>query len=459
VTLNLHDTLSNQAVSADERRPVRVYSCGPTVYDFIHVGNARPFVVAMTLKRHLERSGTPVRLVVNITDVNDKIYAAAATAGVSSDEHARRMTEAYIEDTGRLGLGRPDVEPRVTDSIDEVVELIERLVAEGHAYPAGGDVYFRVGSVDGYGDLSGQRVDELRESEPGEGKEAAPDFALWKGRKPGEDTWWPSPWGDGRPGWHIECSAMAMRHLGDEIDVHGGGLDLVFPHHENERAQSEAATGHRFVRAWMHNGMLRFGGEKMAKSVGNVAKLRDALDEHGATTLLLLFASAHYRSPLDYTDEALAAAAASGEGIREAFRALGRADGDGAGDPALEEEAQARVTAFDAALDDDLNTPVALRELHELRAAINRAVAAGTISEAAAARVADVFASRLDVLGLASLADTGGDVPPAVRELAEARDAARRAGDYARADALRAEILERGFVVRDSPSGPELVPA
>jgi cysteinyl-tRNA synthetase len=459
-TLTLYDSFSRlpRSFHPGPGKPLRVYSCGPTVYDLIHVGNARPFVVAMTLKRHLERSGVPVKLVINITDVNDKIYDAAARAGRSSDEHARLMRAAYVADTDRLGLGRPDVEPLVTDSIPEVVDMIARLIEGGHAYAAGGDVYFRVASFETYGSLSGQRVDELREAEPGDGKESPLDFALWKGRKPGEDTWWDSPWGPGRPGWHIECSAMAMKHLGDEVDVHGGGLDLIFPHHENERAQSEGVTAGRFVHAWMHNGMLRFGGEKMAKSVGNVAKLRDALDVHGPTRLLLLLASAHYRSPLDYTDEALESARAAGESFREAFRALRRAGGDGSGDAALLADAERCAADFDAALDDDLNTPIALRALHELRAAVNRAVAAESVSATTADGVAALFRTRLDVLGLAEVAEVGATVPEDVAGLAGEREAARRAGDYGRADELRAAILARGFVVRDGPDGPELVP-
>jgi cysteinyl-tRNA synthetase len=259
--------------------PVRIYVCGPTVYQRIHIGNARPFVLSLWLKRWLERSGYDVTLVENITDINDKIYAAAPGA---SAELAARASEWYVQDTVDLGLGRPDREPKATETIPQIVALIEELVEGGHAYPAGGDVYFRVASYPDYGKLSGRHGDEeamrnpSEEEERSELKEDPRDFALWKAHKDGEDTWWQSPWGIGRPGWHIECSAMAEAFLGPVFEIHGGGIDLVFPHHENEIAQSHAA-GREFARMWMHNGMLRLAGEKMSKSLGNIVSLREAL--------------------------------------------------------------------------------------------------------------------------------------------------------------------------------------
>src|SRR5207344_1831245 len=299
--------------------PIGMYFCGPTVYQRIHVGNARPFVLSMWLKRWLERSGYDVKLVENITDINDKIYAAAPG---DSARLAADASDWYLEDTGGLGLGRPDREPKATESIPEIVAMIEELVASGHAYPAGGDVYFRVESFPDYGKLSGRHGDEEATRNPSEEDEAAElkedgrDFALWKAHKEGEDTWWDSPWGRGRPGWHIECSAMAEAHLGPVFEIHGGGLDLVFPHHENEIAQSRGA-GREFARIWMHNGMLRFAGEKMSKSVGNVVTLREAVEDWGAETLLMLFLGAHWRKPMDYSDETLVAARARADGLRE----------------------------------------------------------------------------------------------------------------------------------------------
>jgi cysteinyl-tRNA synthetase len=460
VTLRLYDSLSKRAAPVEHDGPIGVYSCGPTVYDRIHVGNARPFVVAMVLKRHLDRQGVPAKVVINITDVNDKIYVAAARRGIPSTELAREMTEWYIADTSRLGLGRPDVEPRVTETMPEIIALIARLIENGLAYEADGDVYFAVERFDSYGALSGQKPGEMLAEgrvEPGEGKRSPLDFALWKANKPDEDAWWDSPWGRGRPGWHIECSAMAMKHLGERIDVHGGGLDLIFPHHENERAQSEGATHRPFAGTWLHNGMLRFGSEKMSKSLGNVEKLDDAVTTWGAETLLLLFARAHYRSPMDYNPDTLEQAQRAGEGIGEAFRALRGAAGDGSGDHDLVDEAEARARAFDAAMDDDLKTPQALAELFGLITSINRAVSAGSLSQRGATAVADVFRSRLDVLGLAGLA-AEDEVPAEVVALAEERRAARAARDFARADELRAQIEELGFVVRDAGERFELVP-
>ena len=257
--------------------PIRMYFCGPTVYQRIHIGNARPFVISMWLKRWLELQGYTATLVENITDINDKIYDAAPGA---SAELAADASLWYVEDTGRLGLGRPDHEPKASETVGEIVALIEELVRRDLAYEAGGDVYFRVARYAEYGRLSGQRPDEVQEQEPNPLKEDPRDFALWKATKEGEDTSWDSPWGRGRPGWHIECSAMAERFLGPSFEIHGGGLDLIFPHHENELAQSRGA-GREFARVWMHNGMLRLTGEKMSKSLGNIATLQEVLDEWG----------------------------------------------------------------------------------------------------------------------------------------------------------------------------------
>jgi cysteinyl-tRNA synthetase len=283
-----------------------MYTCGPTVYQRIHIGNARPFVISMWLRRWLADRGYDVNLVENITDINDKIYAPARAAGIPSDRFAAQMAEAYIADTDLLGIGRPDREPRATETLAEIVALIEELIESGHAYEAGGDVYFSVRSFDGYGKLSNQRLDQLVENargdgEPGEHKRDPLDFALWKANKPDEDTWWDSPWGRGRPGWHIECSAMAEKFLGPSFEIHMGGIDLVFPHHENEVAQSRGA-GREFARIWMHNGMLRFGGEKMSKSLGIGVTLQEAVEDWGRETLLMFFLGAHWRKPMDYSD-------------------------------------------------------------------------------------------------------------------------------------------------------------
>ena len=407
--------------------PIRMYFCGPTVYQRIHIGNARPFVVSMWLKRWLEHEGYDVTLVENITDINDKIYWAAPG---NSAQLAANASQWYIEDTGDLGLGRPDHEPKATETIPEIVALIEELVERDLAYPAGGDVYYRVERYPDYGVLSG-RLDEESVRNPSEEeeqtalKENPRDFALWKAHKEDEDTSWDSPWGPGRPGWHIECSAMAEKHLGPVFEIHGGGLDLVFPHHENEIAQSRGA-GREFARLWMHNGLLQFGGEKMSKSLGNVVSLRDALDEWGRKTLLMLFLGAHWRKPMEYTDETLAAAKARADRFREVFRNPPQPGGS--------------WDELVAALDDDFNTPDALAVMHEWRDH-------------------DLLRRGLDIFGLGSLAEQQ-EAPTELDELAQQRATARAGGDFDEADRLREEIEARGWEVRDvaGDSGYRLVP-
>src|SRR5436853_6908275 len=284
--------------------PIRMYFCGPTVYARAHVGNARPFVLGMWLRGWLRRHGYDVTLVHNITDINDKIYDAAPGA---SAELAERATQWYLEDTGDLGLGMPDVLPRATEAMPSIVSFIEKLVGAGTAYEASGDVYISVAADPGYGRLSRQKVANMEPEEDSPLKRAPQDFALWKATKPGEDTSWDSPWGAGRPGWHIECSVMAEQNLGPAFEIHGGGLDLVFPHHENELAQSRA-LGHEFARIWMHNGMLRFVCEKMSKSLGNVVTLREAIDRWGRDAILVYFMTGQWSKPIDLSDEAMASA-------------------------------------------------------------------------------------------------------------------------------------------------------
>jgi cysteinyl-tRNA synthetase len=408
--------------------PIRMYFCGPTVYQRIHIGNARPFVISLWLKRWLERSGYDGRLVENITDINDKIYDAAP------GDSARLAADAsgwYVDDTGDLGLGRPDVEPKATETIPEIVAMIEQLIESGHAYPASGDVYFRVESFPDYGKLSGRHGDEEATRNPSEETEAEElkqdprDFALWKAHKEGEDTWWDSPWGRGRPGWHIECSAMAEAHLGPVFEIHGGGIDLVFPHHENEIAQSRS-LGHAFAQLWMHNGMLRLAGEKMSKSLGNIVSLREALDEWGRETLLVYFLGGHWRKPIDYSDEVLQQAAAQAESFRNVFRSPSEPGGD--------------WEAFATALDDDFNTPDALAVMHGWRDH-------------------DLLRRGLEVFGLESLGAV--ELAPAeLEELARARLKARAKQDFATSDRLRDEISEAGWEVRDVDAEPgyQLVP-
>ena len=426
--MRLYDTLTrSKRELPPPPGPVRMYFCGPTVYSRAHIGNARPFVLGMWLRSWLREREYDVALVHNITDINDKIYAAAPGA---SAELAERATEWYLEDTAALGLGMPDELPKASDYVPQIVRFIGELIEGGFAYAAGGDVYFRVGSFPEYGRLSGRLEHEeaLRnpseEEERSELKEDPRDFALWKGHKEGEDTWWESPWGQGRPGWHIECSAMAEELLGPVFEIHGGGVDLVFPHHENEVAQSRA-LGHGFAQAWMHNGMLQFVGEKMSKSLGNVKTIQDAL-EWGRETVLLFFLGAHWAKPMDFSDEALRTAGARAERLRDVFRGLPEPAHPGEWD------------RFAAALEDDFNTPDALAVIHSWRDH-------------------DLLRRALGIFGLDSLGDEV-EAPAEIVSLAELRQAARARSDFDEADRLRHEIEQAGWLVRDEAGGFRLVP-
>jgi cysteinyl-tRNA synthetase len=447
-TIRLHDTLTGR-VRPVEPGPdgiVGIYVCGPTVYGRIHVGNARPFVVFSLLKRLLVHEGYKVTLVTNITDVNDKIYAAAVERGLPSDELAHEMTQAYIADTDRLGLGRPDYEPLASASIGEIVELIAELVERGHAYEVDGDVYFAVRTDPDYGALSHRDVEQMDQGEGVEGAERKRDpldFALWKAQKPGEDTAWDSPWGRGRPGWHIECSAMAGGILGVGFAIHGGGSDLIFPHHENEAAQTFAARGAPLARLWVHNGMVRLDESKMSKSVGNIFLLHEALKAYGRDALLMYFCGGHYHQPVEFDEERLSEARARVERICEAARRL-------AAGPSPAWSGTLRERFLDA-LADDFNTPAALAEVFDWVREANRGPAGSGDAD---------LRDMLGVLGLDNLLEVRAvEAPAQVIELRDARERARSARDYAEADRLREEIRAHGWEVRDGPEGPELLPA
>jgi len=425
--VKLYDTYTRSLVELPPAPgPVRTYVCGPTVYARAHIGNARPFVIGMWLRSWLKANGYDARLVHNITDINDKIYDAAPG---KSAELAERATAWYLEDTGDLGLGMPDYLPKATESVPAIVSFIEELVATGHAYPAGGDVYFRVASFPDYGRLSGQKPDQVEQGEePSPLKEDPRDFALWKANKPAtEDTWWDSPWGRGRPGWHIECSAMAEEIYGPAFEIHGGGLDLVFPHHENEVAQSRA-LGHPFAHIWAHNGMLQFTGEKMSKSSGDVETIRDALDGWGRETILVFFLTASWRKPIDYSNETMTQAAARLETLRNAFTR----------DPAEHDESGWQ--AFADALNDDFDTPAALAVLHDW----------------ASRGQLELLQRGLAVFGLESVAERA-EAPPEIVELADRRLRARADRDFETSDRLRDELAEAGWEMRDHADGYDLV--
>ena len=446
--IRIRDTLSGELRALEPRDPpaVGIYACGPTVYSRIHVGNARPYVVFMLLRRFLAHQGWSPKLVINVTDVNDKVYDAARAEGVESGALAERMTAAYFEDTGRLGLGRPDAEPLATATMAAIVAMIEALVDGGHAYESGGDVYFRVRGFDGYGKLSNRDPEEMDQGEEAgsaELKESRLDFALWKARKPGEDMAWESPWGEGRPGWHIECSAMAEAELGADFAIHGGGSDLIFPHHENEIAQSEAARGLPFARIWMHNGMIRTADEKMSKSLGNIFQLSEAIDEFGPEAVVAYLTSGHYRQPLEFSEQALTEARSRLERIRNYL----------ADAPSGEREdafVAAKRGGFLDALAEDFNTPRAWAALFEIVSEGNRRSLGGA---------REALAELLGLLGLESLGESPGEAatPDAAAEaLLSEREAARAARDFARADALRDELRELGWEIRDTPGGARL---
>jgi cysteinyl-tRNA synthetase len=425
--VRLYDTYTRSLVELpDAPGPVRMYVCGPTVYARAHIGNARPFVVGMWFRSWLRTTGYDAKLVHNITDINDKIYDAAPG---KSAELAQRATGWYLEDTGDLGLGMPDYLPKATESVPAIVSFIEELVASGHAYPAGGDVYFRVASFPEYGRLSGQKPDQVEQGEePSALKEDPRDFALWKANKPAtEDTWWESPWGRGRPGWHIECSAMAEEIYGPAFEIHGGALDLVFPHHENEVAQSRA-LGHPFAQIWAHNGMLQFTGEKMSKSSGNVETIREAIDTWGRETILVFFLTASWRKPIDYSEETMTQAAARLETLRNAFTR----------DAAAHDESGWQ--AFADALNHDFDTPAALAVLHDW-------ASRGQLK---------LLQRGLAVFGLESLAERA-EAPAEIVELAERRLQARAERNFDTSDRLRDELAAAGWQMRDRSDGYDLV--
>jgi cysteinyl-tRNA synthetase len=461
--VRIRDTLSGALQTLDQGHEVGIYACGPTVYSRIHIGNARPFVVFSLFARFLRSEGYEARLVINVTDINDKIYAAAARAGEGSAAFAAQMTDAYVEDTDRLGLGRPDAEPKATETVDGIVELIADLIEGGHAYESGGDVYFRVRSFADYGKLSNRRPEDMDQGEEAGAaslKEERLDFALWKATKEGEDTSWDSPWGPGRPAWHIECSVMAERELGASFAVHGGGSDLVFPHHENEIAQSESA-GRPFAHVWMHNGMVDVGAEKMSKSEGNIFQLSEALDRYGREAVVAYLIAGHYRQPLAFGELPMEEAVARVERLRNFFRtqrgaasggdpAEQQRGGSGGSPPKSAQRAEERLEAFREALADDFNTPRAMAEVFELVGEANRDDMPGAV---------EAVAEMLELVGLGSLSGPeGGEADEGAQRLMEDREAARAEKDFTRADEIRDELGRMGYEVRDSAEGPRLVP-
>lgn len=458
--MKIFNTLTRQK---DEFIPIkegeyRIYVCGPTVYNFIHVGNARPVCVFDTLRRYLEFLGNKVYYVSNITDIDDKIIKKANEEGTTYDVIARRYEHEYFTDCRGLNVKPATVHPRATEHIDEILAITKDLVDKGFAYVANnGDVYFRAHKDHDYGKLSHQPLEDLEAGariSVGEIKEDPMDFAVWKSSKPGEPAW-ASPYGPGRPGWHIECSAMARRHLGDTIDLHCGGVDLVFPHHENEIAQSECANGCTFANYWMHNGFLNIDNHKMSKSLNNFFTVRDVAEQVGYEPIRFFLISGHYRSPLNYTKEVIESCKASLERLYTCRNnldfAMENASGDG---KELIAKAEAAKAKFIDAMDDDLNTADAIAAVFEFAREINTLSASESKESLQAA--AYMFDSLTGVLGLLYNRNTD-DVPEHVKSLVAERTEVRKAKNWARADAIRDELASLGYVVEDTASGPKIV--
>jgi cysteinyl-tRNA synthetase len=458
MTVRLRDTLTGEVRPFEPLRDDRVgvYSCGPTVYGPAHVGNFRSFLFADVLVRHLRWRGYRVTWVMNITDIDDKIIRGAAAADMAIGELTARHLDRFLVDADALRMTRPDVLPRATEHIPQIVELIERLLERGHAYRTDdGSIFFRISSWPAYGRLARLDPEAMRVGERVEtdeyGKDDVRDFALWKGPKPGEPSWATSI-GEGRPGWHIECSAMSMAHLGPSFDIHTGGVDLVFPHHEDEIAQSEGATGEPFVATWLHCAHLQMDGAKMAKSTGNIARVSELL-EAGVSprALRLTLISVHYRAPLSYSDESLAASAAALERLDAAVAALAAYQEDRPDDESLADSLATARESFGAAMDDDLNVSAALAAVFDLVRELNRRIERRTMSTADTARALDLFRDLDAVLGI--LPDQESELDPQIQALLAERASARAARDWAASDRMRDELALRGIAVEDTRDG------
>jgi cysteinyl-tRNA synthetase len=474
--VSVYNTLTRRKEPLEPLRPgeVGLYVCGPTVYSWVHIGNARTFTVFDVVVRYLRHRGYRVSYVRNYTDVDDKIINAARETGEDPSALADRFVQAFEEDARGLGLLQPDVAPRVTEVIPEIRALIQALLDQGVAYAAGGDVYFQVSRWPEYAKLSRRNLDDLRAGErvtPGEHKREPLDFALWKGEKPGEPAW-DAPWGRGRPGWHIECSAMSEKFLGRTFDIHGGGLDLIFPHHENEIAQSEAAHHQQLARVWMHAGFLELENAKMSKSLGNVVRLRDALAKVDGEALRLFFLSSHYRKELAFTDESLADAEKRVEYFYETLQRVDERLGGREVKPGpLHGDPAASLTAFEASMDDDFNTPGALAALSMLFGEMNELLDHPPVPDRAMV-MRTLAASRAQVRPMGEVLGILGSPPAAwlerrrdrlvrqrgldrerIEALLAERATARKAKDFTRSDAIRDELLCLGVELRDGPAG------
>lgn len=462
MSIQFTNTLTKQKEAFVPLEPgkVKMYVCGPTVYNYIHIGNARPAIVFDTLRRYLKYRGYEVTFVQNITDVDDKLIRKANEEGITVKEVADRYTDAFNEDLRSLNILPPDIQPRVMQTIPEIIQFIEGLIEKGYAYDSEGDVYFRTGRFTEYGKLSHQPLDELQAGarvEINEKKENPLDFALWKAAKPGEVSW-SSPWGEGRPGWHIECSAMALKFLGDQIDIHAGGADLVFPHHENEIAQSECYTGKVFARYWLHNGMLNINNEKMSKSLGNFILARDLIQHYGGELIRFFMLQGHYRNPINFSDDLLEQAANGLERIKTAYANLRhRLETARPQEPNGLAEEQTRTISqlreqFIAEMDDDLNTANAITVVYEVVKEANLYLRNQNVGREQVEQYLSLLTELTSVLGV-QLEQAEELLDSEVEALIEERTEARRLRNFARADEIRDLLSEKGIVLEDTPQG------
>lgn len=466
--MKVYNTLSRQLEEFVPIEPgrVRMYVCGPTVYNYIHIGNARAAVAFDTIRKYLEFRGYAVRYVSNFTDVDDKILRAARETGEEPRTLAERFIQAYHDDTGALNVAQADVHPTVTDNIDEIIAFNEALIERGYAYESGGDVYFKTREFESYGKLSGISVDELLagaserlDEADSQLKEDPLDFALWKTAKDGELSW-DSPWGKGRPGWHIECSVMATRELGDTIDIHAGGQDLQFPHHENEIAQTEAKTGQSFANYWLHNGFVTMDSEKMSKSLGNFKLLRDLLEHFDGQVLRFLLATAHYRKPINYSEAAIEEAQVNLQKIQTAYenaeyrlRSAVDVSGQLPDDRQVLDEWQVFLDSFNAHMDMDFQAQNGISDIYDMVRFLNRYMNQETVSGAVLDQLLADLKERLYIFGIEDLTSEQTLLDEDIRDLIDEREQAREDKNYARADEIRDQLSEQGIILEDTAQG------
>lgn len=454
-------TRKKQELVPLDGKEIKIYACGPTVYNYIHIGNARPICAFDVLRRYLKYRGFNVKYVQNFTDVDDKIIKKANEEGVSASEISERYIAEYKKDAHGLNVMDADVHPKVTENMDIIIDFIKTLIEKGHAYEAQGDVYFRTLSFKDYGKLSGMPIEDLQAGariDVNDIKEDPLDFALWKAAKPGE-PYWDSPWGKGRPGWHIECSAMSKQYLAETIDLHCGGQDLIFPHHENEIAQSEAASGKVFSKCWMHNGYINIDNKKMSKSLGNFFTVREVAEKYGYEVIRYLMVQAYYRSPINYSKELLDACKTSLERLYQCRETLDRAI-ENAGEGVYSEEAEKSFKTckekFIEAMDDDLNTADAVSAIFELVRELNIMSSNKESSKKQLEQGRDLFDELTDVLGILYNKKEKNEIPQEILDLVEERKAARKAKDFDKADEIRDKITQLGYSVKETRQGVEV---